>query len=231
MVPLDPGRIVEWVRGLRLVRRGAESEIRVGPYHALEAVYKLRVPKEYMDPELDKLLRNRRTIREAKVMAVALQGGVPAPLLYGVYPLAGLIVMEYIRGPQLKQALEKGSLDPAAAGREAGVILGTLHRAGVVHGDPTTSNFLVDSGGRLRLIDYGLAELSVDVEDRAVDLHLFRRAVEASHPEHAGVLYASFLDGYRIGLGGGAEEVIKRAREVALRGRYVEERRKTVWQL
>jgi len=230
MVPFDPGRVVGWVRSLRLIRRGAESEIRVGPYHILEAVYKLRVPKEYMDPELDRVLRSRRTVREAKILAVALVGGVPAPLLYGVYPLAGLIVMEYIRGPQLKQALEEEIIDPEAAGREAGVILGKLHKAGVVHGDPTTSNFLVENN-RLRLIDYGLAELTVDLEDRAVDLHLFRRAVEASHPEHAEVLYKSFLEGYRLGLGDGSEEVIKRAQEVALRGRYVEERRKTVWQL
>jgi len=230
MVPFDPGRIVSWVRRLRLVRRGAESEIRVGPYHALQAIYKLRVPKEYMDPELDMVLRSRRTVREAKVMAVALTGGVPAPLLYGVYPIAGLIVMEYIRGPQLKQALEEETIDPVEAGHEAGLILGRLHRVGVVHGDPTTSNFLVETG-RLRLIDYGLAELSVDIEDRAVDLHLFRRAVEASHPEKAGTLYESFLEGYRRGMGEGSEEVIKRAREVALRGRYVEERRKTVWQL
>jgi len=230
MVPFDAGRVIEWVRTLRLVKRGAESEIRVGPYLWLEAVYKLRVPKEYMDPSLDEKLRRRRTTREAKILALALEHGVPAPLLYGVFPSAGLIVMEFVPGDPLKKVLEGGMVDPAWAGRMAGRILGLLHRAGVVHGDPTTSNYLL-AGDRMKLIDYGLAEVSVSQEDRAVDLHLFRRAVEASHPREAEVLVGAFLEGYRGVMGRTAEAIIGRAREIALRGRYVEERRRSVWRM
>ena len=230
MVPFDPGRLVEWVKRQKLLRRGAESEIRVGTYAGLRAVFKLRVPKRYMDPGLDSMLRRRRTAREARVIALALRHGVPAPRLYGVFPAAGLIVMEYVEGPQLKEALENGLVDPARAGWDAGSILGKLHAAGVVHGDPTTSNYIYTGQG-LRLIDYGLAEASVSVEDRAVDIHLFRRAVEASHPEHSRTLMDAFLEGYRSVMGEDAKAIIQRAEEIALRGRYVEERRRTVWQM
>ncbi len=225
MVPEDLRRLLEYVSRQRLLSRGAESEIRVGRFLGVKAVFKLRVRKPYMHPALDRRLRRQRTIREAKVIARARRSGVPAPGLLLVLPTAYLIVMEYVEGRLLKEELS--SQDTGLA-REAGRILGVLHGAGIVHGDPTTSNFIV-AGGRLVLIDYGLSSFSDSVEDRAVDLHLFRRAVEATHPGLAREVWEGFLEGYRAALPGEAEQVIARAEEIALRGRWVEERRRTVW--
>jgi TP53 regulating kinase-like protein len=225
MVPLDPERVVEWARSQRLIKRGAESEIRLASFMGLPAILKLRVKKPYMHPALAERLVRIRTRREAKVMAEARSAGVSAPLLYAVFPSAGLIVMEYVEGPLLKDYIgREGWLELFAA---AGEELGKLHRAGIVHGDPTTSNYIV-RGGSVVLIDYGLASFTEDLEERAVDLHLFRRAVEATHASVASEAYKAFLEGYRSVMGGEAERVEKRAREIALRGRYVEARR-SVW--
>ncbi|WP_062662782.1 hypothetical protein [Aeropyrum camini] len=53
------------------------------------------------------------------------------------------------------------------------------------------------------MIDYGLAEFSSSVEDRAVDLHLFRRAVESTHAPLAGELYSLYTPRLPEGRGGG----------------------------
>lgn len=231
MAPYDPGRIIAHVSGeTTLIARGAESELRLGYFYGRRAVYKLRVPKPYMDPRLDARLRRARTVREARVIAAALSGGVPAPRLYMVLPTAGLIVMEYVEGPQLKKALWEAAVDPYEAGREAGCILGKLHVTGIVHGDPTTSNYIASPRG-LVLVDYGLSEFSEDAEDRAVDIHLFKRAVESTHAGASGTLYEGFIEGYESCMGPGAGAIVERAREIELRGRYVEERRRSVWGL
>ncbi len=230
MVSLDPERLVEDLSRLPLLKRGAESEIRLGSFLGLPAVFKVRVRKPYMHPRLATRLASQRTRREAKVIAAALEAGVNAPLLLAVLPSAGVLVMEYVEGPLLKELLAGAARGEAVKlAREAGVILGRLHAAGIVHGDPTTSNFIASPRG-LVLIDYGLAEFSEHVEERAVDLHLFRRAVEATHASLAGSLYEALLEGYREVMGGEAEKVISRAEEIKLRGRYVEERRRSVWQ-
>lgn len=225
MVSMDAGKVVEWARRQRLIKRGAESEIRVGEFLGLKAVFKIRVKKPYMHPALAERLVKARTKREAKALSAARKSGVRAPLLYLVLPSAGLIIMEYVEGTLLKDYVgREGWLDYFV---EAGEHLGRLHSAGIVHGDPTTSNYIV-SGGRLYLIDYGLASFTSDLEERAVDIHLFRRALEATHAEVAGEAFKAFIEGYRNVMGGEAVKVEERAREIALRGRYVEARR-SVW--
>ncbi|MDQ7038836.1 MAG: Kae1-associated kinase Bud32 [Aquificota bacterium] len=227
MVSLDPERIISWVRQLELIKRGAESEIRLGSFMGLPAVYKLRVRKPYMHPELAERLSRARTRREAKVMAEARLAGVDAPRLYAVILSAGLIVMEYVEGRLLKEVIGVYSGWRSLV-RRAGERLATLHKAGIVHGDPTTSNFIV-SNGRLVMIDFGLSAFTEDLEERAVDVHLFRRALEASHAAYAEEAFNLFVEGYTSVLGSPGVEVVKRASEIALRGRYVEARRRSVW--
>ncbi len=217
------------VGNLPLLSRGAESELRVGYYSGIRAVFKFRRRKSYMDPELDILLRRRRTLKEAKILIQARNGGVRAPRVLAVLPSLHLIIMEYISGTRMKDALEQGSVEPCRTAREAGELIGRLHAMGIVHGDPTTSNFILSTNGDLYIIDFGLSDYTSDIEDLAVDLHLFRRASTSSHPLYADTLIKCLLEGYRRVLGRRVDKVIERAEEISLRGRYVEERRKSVW--
>jgi len=212
-----------------LLRLGAESEIRRGVYMGVEAVFKLRVPKEYMHPKLDARLRSLRTRREAKILIHARSSGIRVPRVLAVYPDIGLIVMEYIHGRVLTDLIHSdyGRLGDVVT--EAGRILGMLHDMGVVHGDPTTSNYILSDNGDVYMIDFGLAEFSEDLEDRAVDLHLFRRALESAHANRARKLYDYFLGGYTSVMGYKGLDVARRADEIRLRGRYVEARRSTAW--
>jgi TP53 regulating kinase and related kinases len=69
--------------------------------------------------------------------------------------------------------------------------IGTLHDWNMVHGDLTTSNVLVHNDS-LVLIDFGLASTSGSHEDKAVDLYVLERALQATHPD----LPVSFLDDF-----------------------------------
>lgn len=217
---------LEWASSLPLVKRGAESEIRVGEFLGIRAVFKVRVPKAYMHPELDRRLRAQRTLKEAKVMIAASRAGASVPRILAVHPSAGLIVMEFIDGPTLKDLVGADGWEELAV--EAGRQLALIHGAGVVHGDYTTSNMIV-SGGRLYVIDFGLSDFSSGVEDRAVDVHLLRRAVLSTHPSHAARFMELFMEGYSEVAGEAeAERVARRADEIELRGRYVAAR-SSVW--
>ena len=220
--------IPQWARGLRLVKQGAESVILLGDFLGLKAIYKLRLPKPYMHPSLDQSLRSQRTLKEAKVLSQAARAGANVPSLYAIYPSMGLIVMEYVEGPTLKEYVSGGQPGWREVVREAGAQLGVLHRAGVVHGDSTTSNIVVREG-RAYLIDFGLAEFSTRDEDRAVDLHLFREAVISTHPSLSEELFSLFVEGYRSSVGDDvARLVLERMRSVEMRGRYIAARR-SVW--
>ena len=227
MVPGNLEGLIGWVRSLPLASRGAESEIRLGTWMGVEAVFKLRIPKAYMHPRLDHSLRMARTRREAKLLARAHSLGAKVPLLLGVFPSAGLIVMERIRGKVLRDHITSGEYKGDEF-KMAGEVLGKLHSGWISHGDPTTSNYIVSRGG-VYLIDFGLADKATSIEDLAVDIHLFRRAVESTHAPLAREILDHFLEGYLAATGSLGNRVVERAEEIRLRGRYVEERRRTVW--
>jgi len=70
------------------------------------------------------------------------------------------IVMELIDGTTLRDLVERGPLaldtvlDLAA---QAAAAMAAAHACGLVHGDLKPSNLMVDAGGRLRILDLGLA--------------------------------------------------------------------------
>ncbi len=67
-------------------------------------------------------------------------------------------------------------------------------------------------------IDFGLGFISKKVEDKAVDLHLIKQALEAKHFKNWEVLFAEFLKGYNNSKE--ASKVLERLKAVEKRGRY-----------
>ena len=73
------------------------------------------------------------------------------------------LVMEYVRGQTLKEVIaQKGSLKPTVAAQIGIRILSALqhaHKNGIIHRDIKPQNILVDSGGLIKVGDFGIARV------------------------------------------------------------------------
>jgi TP53 regulating kinase-like protein len=211
---------------LKLVYRGAEADVFSGRWAGERAIFKFRKPLPYRHPKLDAEIRAQRTVREAEIMHDARGAGVSTPVLYYVSQPESLIVMQEIEGPRLKSLLQsEAAPDRGAGSKEAvssqfGAAVGRLHRGGMMHGDLTTSNVLVDGTG-VHLIDFGLATHTVKVEDHAVDLRLIKETLSGAHSEMASRVMAAFMEGYAGEVGEArAGAVGRKLLEIERRGRY-----------
>ncbi len=71
---------------------------------------------------------------------------------------------------------------------------------------------------KIFFIDFGLGFNSNKFEDKAVDIHLFKQALEAKHFRHWKVLYDEFEIGYKKSKD--SKNVLERLKVVEKRGRY-----------
>ena len=197
----------------RLICQGAESKIFLiqnpDEYNNKPFIRKLRISKSYRNEILDNSLRKSRTKKEAKLLNKVLE---VSPKVLSTNDL-DTIDMEFIDGPQLKQVLDT---NPKLA-LFAGKIVAFLHSKGIIHGDLTTSNFILESNNNLKVIDFGLCSYSHKFEDMAVDLHLFRESLESVHFRVEELAWDYFLEGYNFE---SKKSVLERLKNVELRGRY-----------
>jgi TP53 regulating kinase-like protein len=205
-------------RTVEVIRRGAEAEIRIGTWMGRRVIVKSRVPKNYRHRELDTALRSSRTRNEARLIQEARHHGVPTPIIYDIDLEEAEIVMEEIHGERVKDIL--GRADSAAIEhicKEIGRLAGMLHKNGIVHGDLTTSNMIIRDG-RIWFIDFSLGGRNAGIEEMGVDLHLVKEAFLSAHSE----IFEYFqivLDSYKEHFEG-ADEVLRRVRDIEGRGRY-----------
>ncbi len=208
----------EYPRG-RLLYRGAEADVIQGEWQGLEAVYKVRKPLRYRLPVLDEEIRRQRTLHEAEMIHQAKLAGVAAPYLYDVDPPTSTLVMEYVEGSRLKDVVASNEVTDGVF-HEFGRNVGLLHRAGIMHGDLTTAN-VVQRGGGLVFIDFGLSIRTERVEDHAVDLRLIKETLLGAHSQVAAAAMEAMNSGYAGVLGPArSKAVFKQLLSIERRGRY-----------
>jgi TP53 regulating kinase-like protein len=210
-----------------LFKKGAEASLYLADWHQRRVIIKVRVPKKYRSPVLDEQIRSYRTVHEPQLIHDAKAAGVPTPLIYMVNVPESSITMEYIEGQQAKQLLNNL---PKAKRHDICVKIGEfvaqLHSHGLIHGDLTTSNMILNPKGKLFFVDFGLGEKNGELEAQGVDLHLLKRALQSTHYLFWEECFQSVLCGYTSVLGVElAEKVYEKIREIEKRGRYVEERK------
>jgi N6-L-threonylcarbamoyladenine synthase/protein kinase Bud32 len=190
-------------------KRGAEAIVTFWNNN----VEKHRVAKRYRVPALDKRLISERTRAEARLIAAARKRGVPTPIMSDI--TADTIVMEHVNGTLLTQNLSEVTV------YKAGRVIGKLHTAGIMHGDLTTSNIILrEKDGECVLIDFGLAQVNSDLEQRGVDVHVLFQTLESTAPDCAELLKNAFSAGYAETFAEAAD-VITREHEIEMRGRYL----------
>jgi len=178
-----------------------------------EAIIKERIKKGYRHPELDAKLRKFRTRREAKVLNKLEELNFPAPRLHDWSDKAMELRMEMINGNKIRDILYQ---NPLALSEEMGKKIGILHDQDIIHGDLTTSNMILEK--EIKFIDFGLSFFSSKDEDKAVDLHLFRQALESKHHQNWEECFQAALKGYKAS-NPNADSVIERFEQVESRGR------------
>jgi N6-L-threonylcarbamoyladenine synthase/protein kinase Bud32 len=192
--------------------KGAEATVTIEDGR----VVKRRRPRSYRHPTLDERLRVERTREEARLTSEAREHGVPTPVIHDVNPWDAEIIFEYVGDADLREALTERRV------RDVGRHLATMHGAGFVHGDPTTRNVRVagtgggDGDGRTYLIDFGLGYYTDDVEDYAMDLHVFAQALAGTADDPEPLMDAA-TDAYREV---GDPQVVDHLRDIEGRGRY-----------
>ncbi len=190
------------------ISQGAEAII----YKDEDKVIKERVSKGYRLPLLDKKLRKSRTKAEAKIIN-KLKNIIPVPAILESDDLEK-IEMEHIEGKKLSEHLE--DLDWKTLMKQLASHLTKLHDQDIIHGDLTTSNMILRDD-KIFLIDFGLGFHSHKIEDKAVDLHLLKQALDAKHFSIFPEAYDIVIDNYKANQ---HDLIIKRIETIEKRGRY-----------
>jgi len=225
------------------IAQGAEAKIYLDKKKS--KVEKWRIHKLYRHPTLDQKIRTSRTKREARLLAKAKSVGVNVPkitdqsqYILDIDFIEGDHLSETLNTyPEKKQFQLMQNL---------GKQVSSLHENNIIHGDLTTSNTILrtnnkkqnksaeEKGGNtkksnakkstkgdfgagdLYIIDFGLGFISTRLEDKAVDLHLIKQALEAKHFQNHEKLFNNFLKGYSWE----KEKVLEQLKKVESRGRY-----------
>jgi TP53 regulating kinase-like protein len=210
-----------------LLKKGAEASLFLAEWHGRKVVIKARFPKKYRPAELDERIRVYRTSHEPQLMHEAKLAGVPTPTIFLVDMGNAAITMEFVDGKQVKQLLSSISrAERCELCVRIGELIGKLHGHGIIHGDLTTSNVILNGEGTVFLVDFGLGEKNTELEAKGVDLHLMKRALQSTHYEFAEECFQNIMHGYASVLGEeNARAVLEKIREIERRGRYVAERK------
>lgn len=202
---------------MKLIKKGAEGDLYLTEWNKQKAILKTRKKKKYRNSQLDQRIRKQRTIRESEIISQVKSFGISTPLIYFVDTKNCSIFMQYINGT-LVHDLPKSKLILIC--KKIGQIVGIMHKNGVMHGDLTTSNFIV-SHGKVFVIDFGLSIRTKKPDDHAVDLRLFKEILNSAHAPLMEKAWRNLLVGYKAIVGSSRfNEVTNLVSVIESRGRY-----------
>ncbi len=216
----------------KLIQQGAEAKI----FLEGDKIIKERIVKGYRHADIDLQIRSRRTKHEAKILCKAKELGINVPFVFNVDKKMRpkdkfILYIEFIEGDKLSEKLNGyDEIKQFWVMEKLGIEVAKLHNNDLIHADLTTSNVILKDK-EVFIIDFGLGFISSKIEDKAVDLHLIRRALEAKHFMNYGDLFEKFLNGYKksllvcksVGLPGELnlfEKIFLRLGKIEARGRY-----------
>ncbi|MEK0376287.1 MAG: KEOPS complex kinase/ATPase Bud32, partial [Nitrosopumilus sp.] len=128
-----------------------------------------------------------------------------------------LIVMQEIPGKLVRDLPELKIIELS---KEIGKLVGTMHKNGVMHGDLTTSNFILFQN-TVFVIDFGLSQNTIKPEDHAVDLRLIKEILNSAHTKIMEPAWKNFLIGYKSVVGNSNYvKITKLVLDIESRGRY-----------
>lgn len=211
-----------------IIHKGAEASLIHGFWFGKEVIFKKRYPKKYRIEPIDKKIRVSRTLNEARALIKVKNYGLNVPQVFEIDVNTSTIIMKYIEGEKLKDSIPVfDNQKKYKIFNEIGRFIAKLHQNGHIHGDITTSNIIITPNEDFFLIDFGLHEYSDSIEDKSVDLHLFKRVLISSHGSDFDICFKAFIEGYlsSYDLNGSNEGkyIVKNINSIESRGRYVKQ--------
>ncbi len=202
---------------MKLLKKGAEGDIFLISWNKKKAILKDRKKKDYRNSSLDQRIRKQRTIRECEIISEVKSFGISTPLIYNMDTKNCTIIMQYIAGTLVNDLPETKLIKSCI---EIGKIVGLMHKNGIMHGDLTTSNFIV-SKGKMFVLDFGLANKTNKPEDQAVDLRLLKEILNSAHTKIMNKAWSNFLKGYKSAVGSSHfSKITNLVKVIESRGRY-----------
>lgn len=194
-----------------LIAKGAEANL----YRQDGRLVKDRIKKKYRIRELDERLRRLRTRHEAKLLEKTKELGINVPKVLKVDEGENIIEMEYINGKRMKEIFEENNIKQIKQlSLRIGETIAKMHKNNVIHNDLTTSNILL-KGDQVYFIDFGLGYVSTRLEDKAMDLVVFKKSLLASHTKNYEQIWKKITEGYDID-----GQTKKQIQEIEKRVRY-----------
>ena len=197
----------------KIIQQGAEAII----IKKDNEIIKKRLRKSYRIKEIDDKIRKLRTRSEGKLLAKAAKI-ISIPKLKTINEKSKEITMDFVDGKKLSEHLNDFDLKKQkTVFCEIGKSISKLHDSNIIHGDLTTSNMILKNK-EVYFIDFGLGFQSHKIEDKAVDLHLLKQALEAKHFKTWEILFKEILKSYSTSKD--SKKVLERLKAVEKRGRY-----------
>jgi len=204
---------------MKLVKKGAEADLYQTKWQNSKAILKIRKIKKYRSSLLDSKIRKQRTIKESQMLSLVKSYGVSTPLVYFVNLEKTSITMQEIPGTPVHDLPESKIIELS---KDIGKLVGTLHKNGIMHGDLTTSNFILFQK-TVFVIDFGLSQISIKPEDHAVDLRLIKGILNSAHAKIMTSSWKNFLIGYKSVVGSiYYTQITKLVSVIENRGRYAQ---------
>lgn len=142
-------------------------------------------------------------------------------LIYLEYFKSSITVKEYFEKLDKKGELTSEKVKELAG--TIGEIVAKMHSNNLVHGDLTTSNFLLvpnEKTGKneIVVIDFGLSHSEASDEDKGVDLYLLERALSSLNVDTL-EFFREIMKSYKSVYGDKIVKVLDKFEEVRARGR------------
>ncbi len=206
----------------KIISSGAEANIILVEGKEKEVI-KDRIKKHYRLEIIDEKLRVQRTRQEIKLLEKASKViNTPLPIQSKERDKKSTkIHMPFIEGKKLSENLDKLEKKQALEiCKKIGESISKIHQINIIHGDLTTSNIILDHENKVWFIDFGLGFHSERLEDKAVDLHLIKQALEAKHFTSWKEYWKAIETGYKKINKSHSKETLQRLKKVESRGRY-----------
>jgi TP53 regulating kinase-like protein len=202
---------------MKLLKKGAEADIYLTQWGDSRAILKVRKTKKYRNSILDAKIRKQRTIKESQTISEVKSFGIPTPLVYYVDLKKASITMQEIPGKPVHDLPDSKIIELS---KEIGRLVGIMHKNGMMHGDLTTSNFILYEN-KVYVIDFGLSQKTIKAEDHAVDLRLIKEILNSAHAKIMESSWKNFLSGYKSIVGStNYAKITNLVSVIESRGRY-----------